>query len=173
MHSASCVTWFQGHGKKIKKLHYWCKHTEKDTIEIYSLWNCWNLRSNLLFYLLQPLTPSRQSISQHPDLLTWEHSWLHPRNMRCLVDLINRASNKFQANVGKDISRSVRRIRHCLFYPRTVTHLRAFMTRCSTSSSGSRVSWAIVWKLIVRSSAFRLKTDSMSAMRRIFCRRKG
>jgi hypothetical protein len=53
------------------------------------------------------------------------------------------------------------------------THLRAFMRRCSTSSTGRRVSVAIVAKESVRSYASRRKTDSMSAMRQIFWRKNG
>jgi hypothetical protein len=52
------------------------------------------------------------------------------------------------------------------------TNLKAFINKCSTSSMARRVSSAIVWKVIVRSYAFRLKTLSMSAIRQIFCRRK-
>jgi len=52
-------------------------------------------------------------------------------------------------------------------------HLSAFMIKCSTSSVARRVSSAIVWNVIVRSFALRLNTDSISAMRQIFCRRNG
>ena len=51
-------------------------------------------------------------------------------------------------------------------------YLKAFIMRCSTSSRGKRVSSAMVWKVIVRLSAFRRKTDSMRAIKQIFCRKK-
>ena len=51
------------------------------------------------------------------------------------------------------------------------TNLSAFMTRCSTSSTGSLVSSATVWKVIVRSFTGLLNTLSISAIRHIFCRK--
>lgn len=47
------------------------------------------------------------------------------------------------------------------------------MIKCSTSSNGRRVSSAIVWKLIVLSYASLLNTDSMSAIKQIFCLKNG
>jgi hypothetical protein len=47
------------------------------------------------------------------------------------------------------------------------------MMRNSTSSTGTFVSSAIVWKARTRSSEARLKTLSIRAIRQIFCRRKG
>jgi hypothetical protein len=48
------------------------------------------------------------------------------------------------------------------------THDRAFMTRCSTSSTGTRASEAITLKGRTRSEVGRRKTASMRAIRQIF-----
>jgi hypothetical protein len=55
-----------------------------------------------------------------------------------------------------------------LFASLLTAHLRAFMTRCSTSSTGNLVSPAIAWNDMALSLLGRRKTASMSAIRQIF-----
>lgn len=52
------------------------------------------------------------------------------------------------------------------------THLKAFMTKCSTSPTGNLVSLAIVSNLKVLSSLDLLKTLSIKAIKQIFCLKK-
>lgn len=53
------------------------------------------------------------------------------------------------------------------------TYDKAFITRCSTSSLGSFVSFAMILNGSTRSLVGRLNTLSIKAIKQIFCRRKG
>jgi len=45
----------------------------------------------------QTIDPSSESISKRADLWTGQHSWLHPVNVHPLVDLVDLAPNKLEA----------------------------------------------------------------------------
>ena len=44
-----------------------------------------------LFNLIQLIDPTFQTLRQTPDLLPRQHPWLHPSDVRILVDLVKRA----------------------------------------------------------------------------------
>lgn len=125
-----------------------------------------DLGRNPLLNTVQLLHPLVQSRRKPANLLPRKHARLHPRYIRLFVNLVQRTSNKLQA-VHEGESFSTRH--HGLVFD--VTNLSAFITRCSTSSTGSRVSSATVWKVIVRSLTGLLNTLSISAIRHIFCRK--
>ena len=125
-----------------------------------------HLSRNPLLNTVQLLHPLVQSRRKSANLLPREHTRLHPRDIRLFLDLVQRTSNKLQA-VHDEASLSTRH--HGFIFD--VTNLRAFITRCSTSSIGSLVSSATVWKVIVRSFTGLLNTLSINAIRHIFCRR--
>ena len=50
-----------------------------------------HLRRDSLLNLIQLIDPRRQTLGQPSDLLPGQHPWLHPRDDRILVDLVEGA----------------------------------------------------------------------------------
>ena len=56
-----------------------------------------------LFNLIQLIDPLFQTLRQTPNLLPGQHPWLHPRDDRVLLDLVERACNELEAEKKKNI----------------------------------------------------------------------